>query len=333
MRPTSAHPGFWMRSVQFAGLHRILHRLAVQPQGVRAIELDRLVVKHDDYVTDRGQPSKTTLYHCRTTLLNLGAVARDDQRWSVAVDNPYVQQLLDVSPVGQDERLPRAACDAFCSLALANADCYRNYFRLFVPNGPVPAENFRQFGRSVVWRPLVEEGPNRYELVAESAARIRLTAPVQIQSILYGVRDWCCKQLSLLGEFHDVGRGLVLFPLRHPNCVEAGAAVRSAMVEQAPDSDEWTAVSVADLLRRVCEVEGYSVAAVHRGITKFIQANPGYVSLIATIPNWATITATTRKQADFHLETAYTDLQGRIISHLRFHNSLRVPNGQKNGKA
>lgn len=333
-RRTSAHPGFWMRSVQFAGLHRILHRLADQPKGVRAKDLDRLVIQHRDYWTERGEPSKTTLYHCRTTLLSLGAVKRVDQRWTAVVDNPYVGQLLDVSPVADGEELPRTACDAFSSLVLANPDCYRNFFRLFVPQGPVDVEEFRRVASSVAWRSLVDEGPNRYELFSESSkTRIRLTVPIQIQSVLYGVRDWACKQLRLLGEFHETGRGSVLFPLRHPDCVDAGAAARSAMLAVRPDSAEWTTVSVADLMHRVCEVEGYPVGALHRGITAFVQAHPGYVSLIATIPNWATVTATTRRQADFHLETAHRDSAGRIISHLRFHHCIREQqNGKKSGK-
>jgi hypothetical protein len=331
----SAHPGFWMRSVQFAGLHRILHRLAEHPEGIRAVELDRLVVENGDYrVADGARPSKTTLYHCRTTLLNLGAAVRRAQRWSAAFDDPYVAQLLDVPPVWEGSQLPRSACDAFSSLALANADCYRNFFRLFISQNPVSAEGFRRTASSAVWRSLIDEGPNNYELFGESiGTRIRLTAPIQIQSILYGVRDWACKQLGLLGEFHEIGRGSVLFPLRHPDCVDATAAVRKAMLAVIPDSAEWTMVSVADLLYRVCDVEGYSVAALHRGIDAFVHSHPGYVGLIATIPNWATVTATTRKQGDFHLEAAHRDSAGRIISHIRFHHCIREQqNGKENGK-
>ena len=339
-RRISEHPGFWMRSVQFAGLHRILHRLAQQRAGVRANDIDRLIIESGDYRTGRGKPSKTTLYHCRTTLLNLGALKRVEQRWTISFQNRHVARLLDIRPVGQDEKLPRPACDAFASLAIANHDCYRNFFRLFVPSGPASAEDFRQTASAVVWRSLIEDGPNKYELrraTSKAAATckdsIRLTAPIQVQSILYGVRDWACKQLDLLGEFHETGLGSVLYPLRHPECVDASAAVRDAMLAVPPDSAEWTTVSVADLLRRLCELEGYPVAAVHRGITAFVQAHPGNVGLIATIPNWAMITATTRRQADFHLETAYRDVAGRIISHLRFHHCVREQhNGKKNGK-
>lgn len=333
-RRVSEHPGFWMRSVQFAGLHRILHRLAEQREGVRAKDIDQLIIETGDYRTDRGKPSKTTLYHCRTTLLNLGALERVEQRWTVSFQNRYVACLLGVPPVGRDEKLPLPACDAFASLAIANTDCFSNFFRLFVPHGAVPAEEFRQKAGAVVWRSLIEDGPNKYELrSAATRACIQLVAPIQVQSILYGVRDWACKQLALVGEFHETGRGSVLYPLRHPECIDARAAVHDAMLAVPPDSPEWTMVSVADLLRQVGEKEGYPVSAVHRGINAFVQEHPGHVSLIATIPNWATITAATRRQADFHLETAYRDAAGRIISHLRFHDSVREQHhGKKNGK-
>ena len=43
------HPGYWMRSVQFAGLHRILHRIAGFREGIRVKELNQVIIDNRDY--------------------------------------------------------------------------------------------------------------------------------------------------------------------------------------------------------------------------------------------------------------------------------------------
>lgn len=325
---TSAHPGFWMRSLQFAGLHRILHRVAKQSAGIRAKDVNRLVLEHRDYWTDRGEPSKTTLYHCRATLLNLGALRRDGQCLTVATENPLITALLDTAPVELGAPLPQSASEAFSSLILVNPDCHGNFFRLFLPR-ITTAEQFRELAGSVVWHPLDRDGQQQYELRSESSGdRIQLSAPIQIQSILYGVRDWACKQLSLLDEFYETGRGTVLFPISHRTPEEASSALLAAVLAMAQDSEEWTTVSIRDLLRNLCERDGFTVETLFSAISSFVRNHPGKVSLIPTIPNFAAITATSRKRADFQLGSVYHDTRGRVISHFRFHNTIREQHGK-----
>lgn len=160
--------------------------------------------------------------------------------------------------------------------------------------------------------------------------RITLAAEIQLRSILYGVRDWARKQLRMTDEFFDIGRnGSVIFPLRHTDCDEGNAAVVNAILDARHDGSEWTTVSVRELQTTFCERDGYSVDTLFRGIKYFVRSNPGYVSLIPTIPNFMTITATSRKGADFQLQSALADSRGRFISHIRFYNAIRE---HRNGK-
>jgi hypothetical protein len=344
------HPGFWMRSVQFAGLHRILHRVAKFRDGIRVTDLNQLIAEERDYWTERGVPSKTTLYHCRNTLLQLGALERVGQKLILAWLNPTVMALVGEPPVRvKGHILPPPVRDGFATLVLANQDCYNNFFRLFLPNLPKPTlDDFRNHAGSVVWRTVNDtkidrrerpdggkRGPGRdsppCELRSEmTGERITLAAEIQLRSILYGVRDWACKQLRMTDEFFDVRRnGSVIFPLRHNDCDEGNAATVNTILEAQHDGSEWTTVPIRDLLTTICERDGHSVDSLFRGIRHFVRSNPGYVSLIPTIPNFMTITATSRKSADFQLRSALADSRGRFISHIRFYNAIRE---HRNGK-
>jgi len=347
IRCQSAYPGFWMRSVQFAGLHRILHLIAQFREGIRVSDLNGEICERRVYRTQHGQPSKTTLYHCRNTLLQLGAVQRSGGRLAVVRGDRHVAALLAEPPV-QADALPIAACAPFSELVLRNRDCHENFFRLFLPGSKrVSLARFRSAGRPVVWSPVDDgvadtrspqpalppqhwaKGPRRKRYLPaslrseDSGAGMILRAPIEIEAVLYGVRYWATKQLRLIDEFFVTGRGQVLYPVRHPE----GGCRKNAVIRRilcAPDDGSgWTTLSIQELLHTSCERDGYPVSVLFDGIKEFSRTNPGCVALIATIPSFAAITATSRKRANFQLETAFRDSHGRLISHIRFHNSLR----------
>ena len=67
-RPRSS--ACWMRAVSFAGLHRLLRAVAERPGGLRAGEINGLVLDGRVTLTPReSRPKPTTLYHYRNTLL------------------------------------------------------------------------------------------------------------------------------------------------------------------------------------------------------------------------------------------------------------------------
>ena len=225
-------------------------------------------------------PSKTTLYHCRNTLLHLGAVIRIGQKLVVASGDLSVKALLDEPPVRvSDCPPPSPVRDAFASLVLANEDCYNCFFRLFFPEHPKPTlRDFRSQTGSVLWRPVYEKGQVSYELYSElSEERVLLTGDIPQKSILYGVRDWSStKQLRITDEYFDFGRDRsVIFPLRHGENDDGTAATAKAILQVPQDGSEWTTVSIRELQQSVCEREGFSVQSLSSGIKEFVPLTQG----------------------------------------------------------
>ena len=312
-----------MRSIRFSGLHRVLHLVANCRDGIRAGELNREILAGNLYRTDRGPPAKSTLYHCRNTLLQLGAIERARGRLFPVTNNPAVSALLQESPpIG--EELSQTAKDSFGMLVLSNNDCLRNFFRLFVPNGPILPQQFRSRAKPVVWlQPSSKNNVRRVDLRSTSSNEsITLTSPVEIQSILYGVRYWARDELQLIDEFFETAHGSVMYPIRVQGQVDTAATVMNRILGLPRDPGDWTTVSVNALLRIICEVEGHPVAALFDGIRRLTIQNPGHVVLIPTIPNIAAISARSHNREAFELRGYFKDSRGRIISHIRFHNSL-----------
>ena len=315
--------GFWMRSIRFSGLHRVLHLVASYQDGIRAGELNREIIVRNLYRTARGTPAKSTLYHCRNTLLQLGAIERAGRRLFPVTNNPAVVALLqEPPPIG--EELSQTAKDSFAVLVLSNDDCLRNFFRLFVPNAPILPPQFRARAQPVVWlQPSSTSGSRRVELRSTAGTEsIALTSPIEIQSILYGVRYWATDELELIDEFFETARGSVMYPIRVYGQADAAVTVMERILGPPRDPGDWTTVSVNALLRTICEAGGYSVTALFDGIRRLTTQHPGHVVLIPTIPNIAAISARSHHREAFELRGYFTDSRGRIISHIRFHNSL-----------
>ena len=92
---SGSHSQLWMRAVSFAGLHRILKAVGDTPGGLRAKEINDLVLEQKVVLTPANpHPKPTTLYHYRTTLLRLNAVIRKDWKLIANTANPDVGALL-----------------------------------------------------------------------------------------------------------------------------------------------------------------------------------------------------------------------------------------------
>lgn len=330
------HSTFWMRSVQFSGLQRILHLVSEFPDGIRAGELNHQIIKRKVYVTERGSPEKSTLYHCRTTLLHLGAIIRYRGRLTVNRRDPLVATVLDRS-APEDEDLSRTTREAFAALVLGNPDCRDGFFRLFVGDqGGISASEFRETAGSVIWNPVPAVNRQRTapkkrreyqpvdlrsEILGE---KIRLSSPVQIQAIHWGVRYWAL-QLRLVDEFFETGRGSVMYPVRFQESADTAESVIEEFLSIRTDPGEWTTLSIHDMLNMCCKKKGYAVNTLFDAIRTFVKTNPGYVRLIPTIPNFAAIAATSSRRESFELRGYFTDSRGRVISHVRFHNTIGGP--------
>ena len=128
---------YWMRSISFAGLHRILKAVADFPNGLRAGELNKLVQNNSlSLIRRNSYPAPTTLYHYRNTLLHLRALKRDGRMLRVNDENPDVCNLLrQPASANGDQSLSDSTREAFAALVLNNEQCRSLFFDLFMPLG------------------------------------------------------------------------------------------------------------------------------------------------------------------------------------------------------
>ena len=330
---------FWMRSLKFAGLARILHLLHRNPMGLRAGELSRLVKRDCVYNTSRGSPaSPTTLYHCRNTLLQIGAVAKRDGRYYLT-DRTEVAAILrytepDVEALGWEAK------DAFADLVLQNRDCQSCFFRLFGGSGALRASHaFRENAAPVCWNAVPREnrrpGGTAVRLVSEeergktigiqgTATRAGRLGGREIASILYGIRYWAKDELGLVDEYFQLGRGTVMFPVRAEELDDASLAIMDDLLDSIPVEQAWTTLSLLDLIPRFCVEARHQVAALHKAITKLASLEPGKVVLIPSAESFAanTLSATFPGTRAHELGSYYRDGSDRLISHVRLHVSL-----------
>jgi len=299
--------------------------VAEHPEGIRAGKLNQEILAKDIYRTERGSPAKSTLYHCRNTLINLGIVERRKLMLFVASHDPIVKRVLD-APLPEQDSLSPHAREAFAELVLRNLDCFQHFFRLFVSDDtPIGLERFRANAKPVEWVQAAD-GHTTRTIQLRSLARAQtalLDSPVAIRSILYGVRYWARDDLQIIDEFFETGRGSVMYAVRTGASIQDADALMLQVLDVPGDPGDWTTVSVNALLRLFCEHKGYQVGTLFGAIRTMIATYPSHIALIPTIPNFAAISATSHNREVFELRGYFTDAHGRLISHIRFHNTLR----------
>ena len=163
----SAPKPFWMRSLSFAGLHRLLHVIHDAPGGLRATEVNHRVLSGELTLSrSNAKPKPTTLYHYRNTLFRLGTIGHDGKHLIPKLDNPHVEGLLETQPPANDVfELSAVARRHFAALVLQNQQCRELFFDLFMLPGNEYASlaDFSEKGTPVSWtltKPSAEEPPH-----------------------------------------------------------------------------------------------------------------------------------------------------------------------------
>lgn len=328
---------FWMRSISFAGLHRILHTLAEYPGGLKPIELNTLIKERKIYITQRGTtPTLTTLYHCRNTLLNIKAVERRAQRLLVNRENPCVRILL-TQPSPIDSKLDEASREAFAEMVLQNVECKRFFFDLFMPEETLySVDKFRTAGSPVTWnRPKASGGPrgpkgqeeNFSKIILESDKSNRsltISSPSELNSILYGLRYWARDELQLIDEFFTENRGSVMYPILTQNVRTAAEDIAGEVISMCSTENEWTTLSIQQLLIICGEQQRHPISHVYAALRWLSEKYFGHVVLIPTSRSFATLTAGfNERRQELELRGYFRDSLGRYISHIRLHKTLR----------
>ena len=325
---------YWMRAVSFAGLHRLLNAVGDAPTGLRAKEINELVLEREVTLTARSQPPKpTTLYHYRNTLLRLQALIRDGRRLYANRDHPAVSGLLRVpAPTNGDQSVGDAAREHFADLILSNEECRTLFFDLFMPTGGSCASisAFRKNGAPVSWARKTSSGVTEVLFENESTGcTARHTSAAGVTAILYGLRYWARDELKLIDEYGRGAEGkVVMFPVSgwrssmpdHDSPVTP--AVRFLLDRRS--ADEWTLFSISTLIVDYCQTRRQPRAALFDAIDWLRREWPDHTVLIPTSRAMATIAATSPQQENFELRRYYKSPRGPYISHLRLHEDVAI---------
>ncbi len=332
--PTRNHgrTDYWMRSVSFAGLHRILKAVAGFPCGLRVAELNRLVTGNKIFLTRRSSPpAPTTLYHYRNTLLQLGALERRGRMLRVNADDPDVYELLkQPTPDTAGHPLSDGAINPFAELVLRNPQCRSLFFDLFLPRrtDSVSVATFRQSGSSVNWVRRNSVGAKQVTFHNDTTGLgASCTSPVGIAAVLYGLRYWARDELRLIDEYSRRSDGsTVMFPVSLS--VAAGAIIDSAVLQTVHHilslrgPGEWTLFAVSDLIARCCEERRLPIRVLFRAIDWILNEWPNHTVPIPTSRALATLTATSAQKDALALRRFYKTSNGPYISHIRIHKEI-----------
>ena len=324
---------YWMRSVSFAGLHRILSAVADAPDGLTAGEINELVLSKGLTLTPNNpRPAPTTLYHYRNTLLRLQAIIRTGRTLKANIGDPEVRELLRLPvPVNGDQSLNDCARDRFAELVLRNEQCRLIFFDLFMPPSvdSTFAAEFRRCSSAVQWRHR-RSSNGKTEVVFHNRTTgrtARCTSPVSKNAIMYGLRYWARNELRLIDEYCAPGGGrTIMFPLSasasstvpsHSSVMETVKSLLSLRTSEA-----WSTFSIYDLIVSCCEVTRKPRATLFRAIDWLLHEWPYHTVPIATSPALATLNALSLRTEDYVLSHYYRHANGPYISHIRVHKDV-----------
>ena len=325
---------YWMRSISFVGLLRILKAVAAFPNGLRAGELNELVQESDISLTRRSSPpAPTTLYHYRNTLLHLRALKRDGRMLRVNDDDPDVCKLLcQPAPANGNQSLNDAAIDSFAALVLSNEQCRSLFFDLFMPSDASfdSVTSFRQDGVPVRW--FRERSSHAREIIFQNSTTgrtVRCSSPASVAAILYGVRYWALKELELIDEYSQGTEGrTIMFPVSRPSTSTTGndAAVKQTVhcLLSLRTTGEWTRFSVFDLIAHCCEARRQPINVLFGAIDWLLHEWPNHTVLIPTSRALATLTAVSPQRETLELRRYYKTSSSPYISHIRIHKDVTV---------
>ena len=333
-------PRFWMRSLSFLALHRMIVALGSFPQGLRAGELNRVIID-TEILHRRGRPPKpTTLYHYRTMLLRLGAVVRRGLQLCIRSEDRDVAGLLDhPPPSGEGGSLSPAARNHFATMVLGNHDCLTLFFGRFMESASnLSVSEFRRKGSPVKYK--FCRSPEFVGVHLENCATGKVTrikarrtgrgSPPVVQAIPYGMRYWARDELGLIDEYcrHDDG-SIIMFPILNVDDGQGGCAARRAaeQILSLRGPGEWTMFAIEDLIVQCCEQRRQPLVLLFRAIDKLMEECTGFIVMIPTPRSLATITAVSpgREEMELRQYYRYRNANGPYISHIRIHRDAELP--------
>jgi hypothetical protein len=325
MIPTySLSSTLWMRSVSFVALRETLAIISTHSGGIRAHEIDDEVRKFTSVTTQNKQPpSRTTFYHYRNTLYQLGIITRVKQRYFVNQAESRVAELIHIIKPGQ-EKLSDREQSLFADFVISNPDCRAHFFDWFMEGVEEKYEkdDFINNGTRVAWAEYPKERGRLVRLYGVDNFRERwLSTEQEFQAILYGVRYWARTELHLIDELFLEDRGGVMFPIAavHENAI---SQVISGIFEQLSD-DDWTVMSLRELAFRLAPLYKITINSFYKIIKELQTKFPQYIVFIPTSQSFASVTAGSPEAVVYQLRGYLRDNNGNYISHIRIHKRVK----------
>ena len=308
-------------------MHNILKIAADAPDGLEAGELDRRISSQKVALTRRSSPpARATFYHHRNTMIRLGLLKRANRKLHVNRNSLDVAVLLREPAV--NGKLTDTARERFSSLVLQNDQCRLLFFDMFMPDGghDLSVSDFRHSGCPVEWE---RDEPRRNGTKGVIFRKSGLDHAIQceghwrINSILYGVRYWARDELMLVDEYcRKAGWITVMFPLSQPMLSEQDIEKTTDLVLSARSADEWTVLSISDLIVRCCVKQRRPVKVLYEAIDLLLREWPDHIVLIPTTRSLATLAADSPLKEELALRSYYKSPEGPYISHIRLHQDI-----------
>ena len=321
-----------MRTVSFAGLHRMLRAIADSRRGLTAAEVNQLV--HDQWLTltpHRTLPAPTTIFHYRNTLIQLGLIKRSGRFLEPNLEIQPVRSLVNLPPPAKgDETITDAARHHFASVVLTHPHCRTLFFDLFMPNNTTikSVSDFTNRATPVSW--YHTKSHEQRELVFNNVATGRTitdSSSVARPAILYGIRYWARDQLRVIDEYvPGPSNQTLMFPITLPT--EQEHACPNPLIETAlriltlETIGDWIYTSISDLIGVFCVTQRKSISTLYRTIDWMISRWPHHVVLIPTSESIATLPVSSSTSRSLFLRKYYRRPGTPYISHIRLHHDI-----------
>lgn len=328
----------WMRSVSFAALHRVLKLVSDAPKGLRASDMNRLIIEKEIILTRRDlKPSPTTLYRYRRTLLSLNAIKRDKQIFRVNTSEPTVCELLR-HPVQMGNSITDSVREKFSDLVFRNRDCRSLFFEVFMSqmdNQFFSADDFRSDGIPVIWK--CHRSGDSVEVSFSNLETREVkcyTTHSSVKAVLYGLRYWARDELRLIDEYAlQRDQATIMYPLskkKHSSNTDNSSIIETVnLILSLRNPDEWTFFSISDLIIQCCVNQKKPIAVLYNAIDWLHRQWPNRVVLIPTTRSLVTLTARSSQQEKLQLRRCYESKDGLLISHIRVHRSITAYSGKE----
>ena len=321
-----------MRTVSFAGLHRMLIAIANSRRGLTATEVTQLV--RDQRLTlthHRAQPARTTIFHYRNTILQLGIVKRSGRFYQPNTDRQTVRNLLEIPPPGNaDDVITDSARYEFASMVLTHPDCRALFFDLFLPCGKdiKTVSDFTDYATPVTWyRTKANKIQQLVYCNASTGRSFTTSLSVAKPAILYGLRYWARDQLKIIDEYiPGPANRTLMFPVTLPNCSTAAMTHLilkiAATITRVDFTGDWIQSSISDLIEICCVKQRASRSLLYQTIDWMLTKWPHHIVLIPTSESIATLQVTSPNHASLLLRKYYKRQHNPYISHIRIHRDL-----------